>query len=47
MRSPRNRVEDLVSHRFDLADAPQAFALAKKPVPGSMKVLVTVDGAVR
>jgi L-iditol 2-dehydrogenase len=42
--SGRLAVEDLVSHRFDLADAPEAFALAKKPTPGSMKVLVTMDG---
>ena len=49
--SGRLQVEDLISHRFELVDAPQAFELARKPVAGSMKVLVTVrkttgDGAV-
>lgn len=39
--SGKLEVADLISHRFDLADAPKAFDLAKKPVAGSMKVLVT------
>jgi L-iditol 2-dehydrogenase len=39
--SGRLAVLDLVSHRFGLADAAKAFALAKRPAPGSMKVLVT------
>jgi L-iditol 2-dehydrogenase len=43
--SGKLKVDDLVSHRFDLGDAPKAFALAKKPTVGSMKVLVTMDGA--
>jgi threonine dehydrogenase-like Zn-dependent dehydrogenase len=43
--SGRLQVEDLVTHRFDLADAPAAFALAKKPAPGAMKVLVTMGAA--
>jgi L-iditol 2-dehydrogenase len=42
--SGRLRVDDLVSHRFDLGDAPAAFDLAKKPTAGSMKVLVTMNG---
>jgi L-iditol 2-dehydrogenase len=45
--SGRLRVDDLVTHRFDLGDAPKAFDLAKKPAPGSMKVLVTMGGDAR
>jgi L-iditol 2-dehydrogenase len=43
----RLQVDDLVTHRFDLADAPAAFDLARRPVPGSMKVLVTMSGGAR
>ncbi len=39
--SGRLQVEDLVTHRFDLADAAKAFELAKRPTPGSLKVLVS------
>jgi len=44
--SGRLRVDDLVSHTFSLDDAPEAFALARSPVAGSLKVVVTMtDGA--
>jgi L-iditol 2-dehydrogenase len=43
--SGRLQVEDLVTHRLDLADAAKAFDLAKNPAAGSLKVLVTMDGA--
>ncbi len=39
--SGRLRVADLVTHRFDLDDATQAFALARAPRGGSVKVVVT------
>jgi len=39
--SGRLEVADLVTHRFDLADAAKAFELAKSPTAGSLKVLVT------
>ena len=43
--SGRLRVDDLVSHTFSLDDAPEAFALARSPVEGSLKVVVTMtDG---
>lgn len=42
--SGRLMVEDLVTHRFDLADAAKAFETAKHPAPGSLKVLVTMGG---
>lgn len=39
--SGRLRVDDLITHRFDLADASTAFDLARVPRDGSLKVLVT------
>lgn len=39
--SGRLEVADLVTHRFDLAEAVRAFELAKHPAAGSLKVLVT------
>lgn len=39
--SGRLRVDDLVTDRFDLAEATAAFALARSPRPGSLKVLLT------
>ncbi|MGE5413400.1 MAG: alcohol dehydrogenase catalytic domain-containing protein [Syntrophomonadaceae bacterium] len=38
--SGRVRVDDLVSHRFPIADAPEAFARARRP-EGSMKVVLS------
>jgi L-iditol 2-dehydrogenase len=35
------RVRELISHRFPLSDAPAAVALAAKPSPGVLKVMVT------
>ena len=40
--SGRLRVDDLVTDRFDLADAPEAFAVARSRRAGSLKVLVTM-----
>ncbi len=34
------RVAELISHRFALAQAPQAVALAARPAPGVLKVMV-------
>lgn len=42
--SGRLRVDDLVTDRLPLDRAPEAFDLARKPRPGSLKVLVTMDG---
>ncbi len=42
--SGRLPVEDMISDRFDLADAVTAFDLARKPREGSLKVLVTCRG---
>ena len=39
--SGRLRVDDLVSDRFDLAEAAAAFDLARGPRDGSLKVLLT------
>jgi L-iditol 2-dehydrogenase len=39
------RVAELITHRFPLADAPQAVALASKPGPGVMKVMLEMAGA--
>jgi L-iditol 2-dehydrogenase len=39
------RVAELITHRFPLAEAPQAVALASKPGPGVMKVMVEMRGA--
>lgn len=39
------RVAELISHRFPLADAPQAVALASTPGPGVMKVMLEMAGA--
>jgi threonine dehydrogenase-like Zn-dependent dehydrogenase len=33
-------VRGLVTHRFPLAEAPQAFAIAAHPAPGVLKVVV-------
>jgi L-iditol 2-dehydrogenase len=38
------RVAELITHRFPLAEAPQAIALASKPGPGVMKVMVEMRG---
>lgn len=43
--SGRLAVEDLVTDRVPLERAPEAFDLARNPRPGSLKVLVTMDGA--
>jgi L-iditol 2-dehydrogenase len=43
--SGRLAVLDLVTHRFDLADAARAFDLARRPAGGSVKVLVTTGFA--
>jgi L-iditol 2-dehydrogenase len=43
--SGRLEVEDLVTDRVPLARAPEAFDLARRPRPGSLKVLVTMDAA--
>jgi L-iditol 2-dehydrogenase len=39
------RVRELVTHRFPLAEAVQAVALASRPAPGVLKVVVDVAGA--
>lgn len=39
--SGRLRVDDLVTHRFPLDRAPEAFDLARRPRDGSLKILVT------
>jgi L-iditol 2-dehydrogenase len=39
------RVAELITHRFALADAPQAVALASRPGPGVMKVMLEMPGA--
>jgi L-iditol 2-dehydrogenase len=36
------RVKELVSHRFPLAEAPQAVAVASRPAPGVLKVVLQV-----
>jgi L-iditol 2-dehydrogenase len=41
----RLRVDDLVTDRLPLERAPAAFDLARKPRPGSLKVLVTMGDA--
>jgi L-iditol 2-dehydrogenase len=38
------RVAELVSHRFPLARAPEAVALAARPTAGTLKVMLTMDG---
>ncbi len=42
--SGRLRVDDLVTDRFDIANAPAAFDLARSPRGGSLKVVVTMGG---
>jgi len=37
-------VASLVTHRLPLAQAPEAFALASRPAPGVLKVVVTMSG---
>lgn len=39
------RVAELITHRFALADAPRAIALASRPGPGVMKVMLEMPGA--
>jgi len=39
------RVRPLVTHRFPIEDAPAAVALASRPAPGVLKVMVQMDGA--
>jgi L-iditol 2-dehydrogenase len=39
------RVAELITHRFALAEAPQAVALASRPGPGVMKVMLEMGGA--
>ena len=39
------RVAELITHRFGLAEAPQAVALASRPGPGVMKVMLEMAGA--
>jgi L-iditol 2-dehydrogenase len=39
------RVAELITHRFALAEAPQAIALAARPGPGVMKVMLEMAGA--
>jgi L-iditol 2-dehydrogenase len=41
--SGRLAVEDLVTHRFPLARAAEAFALARSPQDGALKVLVEME----
>ncbi len=43
--SERLCVDDLVTHRFALQDAPEAFELARAPREGALKVLVTMGTA--
>ena len=38
------RVRELISHRFAIADAEQAFALALQPAPGTLKVVLQMGG---
>ena len=38
------RVLELVTHRLPLADAPRAVALASRPAPGVLKVVLQVQG---
>jgi L-iditol 2-dehydrogenase len=42
--SGRLAVDDLVTDRFDLGQAADAFTLARSPRGGSLKVLVTMEG---
>ena len=42
LASGRVRVADLVTHRFPIMEAPEAFARAKEP-EGSLKVVITFD----
>lgn len=37
------RVRDLITHRFDVGEAPQAVELASRPGPGVMKVMLTSE----
>jgi L-iditol 2-dehydrogenase len=37
------RVRELISHRFPLAEAPQALELAARPAPGVLKVMLRMD----
>ena len=39
------RVAELITHRFPLAEAPRAVAVASKPGPGVMKVMLEMPGA--
>ena len=45
MFSREVRVAELITHRFALADAPEAVALASRPGPGVMKVMLEMPGA--
>jgi threonine dehydrogenase-like Zn-dependent dehydrogenase len=38
------RVRELVSHRLPIARAPEAFALAARPGPGTLKVVLEMAG---
>jgi len=37
------RVRELITHRFALEEAPQAFDLAARPGPGVLKVMLRPD----
>lgn len=39
------RVRELISHRIPLSDAPRAIALASRPAPGVLKVVVEMGAA--
>jgi threonine dehydrogenase-like Zn-dependent dehydrogenase len=39
------RVRELVSHRLPVERAPEAFALAMRPAPGTLKVVLQMTGA--
>jgi len=39
------RVRELITHRFPLADAARAVALAARPGPGVLKVIVDLGAA--
>ena len=43
--SGRLRVDDLITHRFALTDAPAAFDLARNPQAGALKVVVDTSSA--
>jgi L-iditol 2-dehydrogenase len=39
------RVAEMISHRFPIERAAEAFALAMQPAPGTLKVVLTAEGA--